>query len=135
MRVSADIILNRQQQILERLQQQQKLSIDEIAEMFGITPSSVRRQLQDMEEKGLVTRTYKGVMLAPDWEFEEDVRSRRYAQTLENGRLQKSAGVHRGKGYHPFGQRHDDAGGCKAAEKPRKPDYHHNLRPRSGRAL
>ena len=91
MRVSADIILNRQQQILERLQQQQKLSIDEIAEMFGITPSSVRRQLQDMEEKGLVTRTYKGVMLAPDWEFEEDVRSRRYAQTLEKRAIAKKA--------------------------------------------
>lgn len=91
MRVSADIILKREQQILETLQQQQKLSIDEIAHMFSITPSSVRRQLQDMEEKGMVTRTYKGVMLAPDWQFDEDVRSRRYSKTLEKKAIAKKA--------------------------------------------
>ena len=57
MRVSVVDIVKREQKILEMLQQQQKLSIDEISEMFGISPSSVRRLLQDMEEKGMVTRT------------------------------------------------------------------------------
>ncbi len=91
MRVSVDVIVKREQKILEMLQQQQKLSIDEISEMFGITPSSVRRQLRDMEEKGMVTRTYKGVMLAPDWQFDEDVRSRRYLQISEKKAIAKKA--------------------------------------------
>ncbi len=87
MRVSRETIQERERALLEALQQHKKLTIDEIADMFAVTPSSVRRQLQSMEERGMVTRTYKGVVLAPDWQFEYDARGKRYSNTPEKAAI------------------------------------------------
>ncbi len=50
----------RRQLILDRLQEQDSVSVVELAEEFGVTGMSLRRDLQILAERGLVTRVRGG---------------------------------------------------------------------------
>lgn len=54
---------NQEKEILEMLQSQQYASIDEIANKLFISPSTVRRKLNNLQQKGLITRTHGGAQL------------------------------------------------------------------------
>ena len=55
----------RQEQILETLVRQQQARVSELAELLGVSGWTVRRDLNQMEEQGLVERSYGRVHLLP----------------------------------------------------------------------
>ena len=61
--MSINIKDNATQDILRYLQKAETASIEEIASTFFISPSSVRRKLNVLQEKGLVVRTHGGARL------------------------------------------------------------------------
>ena len=91
MRTSMDVLLRREQTIMETLNERKRLSVDEIAEMFAVTPSTVRRMLASMEQRGMVTRTLSGVVSAPDWSAEYDTRTKRFANLAEKKAIAAAA--------------------------------------------
>lgn len=54
----------RRQKILEMLQREQRIFARDVAEMFGISIDSVRRDLTAMEEEGLLKKTHGGAIPA-----------------------------------------------------------------------
>lgn len=52
----------RQQKIIEMLNEKSSLRVAELADIFNISESTIRRDLQDMEEKGMLTRTHGGAV-------------------------------------------------------------------------
>lgn len=60
MRRSKAYLEERENQILQMINGSQTVGVDEIAQRFGISPSTVRKQLNAMHKKGLITRTYGG---------------------------------------------------------------------------
>ena len=56
-------ITNRQNEILEILNQRNYISVNELARMTFTSPSSIRRDLTYLQNNGLVKRSHGGVML------------------------------------------------------------------------
>jgi DeoR/GlpR family transcriptional regulator of sugar metabolism len=55
----------RKHQIVQLIEQQHRVSVDELAERFGVSRASIRRDLNDLSKLGLVERTYGGAV-CPD---------------------------------------------------------------------
>lgn len=53
-------LAQRQQQLLERIQASGYASIDELAQAFAVTPQTIRRDINQLAEQGLVRRTHGG---------------------------------------------------------------------------
>jgi DeoR family transcriptional regulator of aga operon len=77
----------RAKEILRLLLSHGKTSVEELTELFGTSPASIRRDLVRMEERGLVHRTHGGAMLADQAVYEPfrfdasfQVREERFAQ-------------------------------------------------------
>jgi DeoR family transcriptional regulator of aga operon len=77
----------RAKEILRLLLSHGKTSVEELTELFGTSPASIRRDLVRMEERGLVHRTHGGAMLADQAVYEPfrfdasfQVRDERFAQ-------------------------------------------------------
>lgn len=77
----------RAKEILRLLLRNGKASVEELTELFGTSPASIRRDLMRMEERGLVHRTHGGAMLADQAVYEPfrfdasfQVREERFAQ-------------------------------------------------------
>lgn len=51
-------------EILRLLLSQGKISVEDLTEHFGTSPASIRRDLTQLEQRGLVHRTHGGAMLA-----------------------------------------------------------------------
>jgi DeoR family transcriptional regulator of aga operon len=82
----------RAKEILRLLLSHGKTSVEELTELFGTSPASIRRDLVRMEERGLVHRTHGGAMLADQAVYEPfrfdasfQVREERFA--LEKKRI------------------------------------------------
>lgn len=60
MRRSKVYIASREKQIVELINQKGSLSIKEVCEIFGISASTARTQLNALQRNGLITRTYGG---------------------------------------------------------------------------
>ena len=54
----------RQQSILERAREQGYVSIDELAQAFAVTPQTIRRDINQLAEQGLLRRTHGGAASA-----------------------------------------------------------------------
>jgi DeoR/GlpR family transcriptional regulator of sugar metabolism len=52
----------RHQKILDRLHQQGEVTVQELAEAFGVTPMTIRRDLDFLAEQNRLTRTHGGAM-------------------------------------------------------------------------
>lgn len=52
----------RQQHILDRLYAAGKINVDETAHAFGISKDTIRRDLNDLEEQGILKRVYGGAV-------------------------------------------------------------------------
>ena len=72
-------VAQRQAAIGEILQSRQEVSILELAEMFGVSQMTVRRDLDKLEQAGRVRRTHGGAMPAERMVFEFDFVNRRQA--------------------------------------------------------
>ena len=61
MKNSKEIILQRQERILQQIQQKQLISVAELAKHFHVTPVTIRRDLEALEEQGNIKRFFGGV--------------------------------------------------------------------------
>lgn len=53
----------RRQEILSLLEKRSRVSVDNLAAYFGVSRSSIRRDLSQLHEHGLLTRTYGGAVI------------------------------------------------------------------------
>jgi len=58
----SDVMNPRHQKILDRLHQQGEVAVQELAEAFGVTPMTIRRDLDFLAEQNRLTRTHGGAM-------------------------------------------------------------------------
>lgn len=56
----------RQIRIMNELSEQRTMLVADLAAILGVSPSTVRRDLSSMEEKGLVKRTHGGAMIVEE---------------------------------------------------------------------
>ncbi|AJY77336.1 DeoR/GlpR family DNA-binding transcription regulator [Paenibacillus beijingensis] len=56
----------RHQYILEQLQQNGSVKVADLSEHLGVTPKTVREDLEKLEENGLLRRTHGGAVAIPD---------------------------------------------------------------------
>ncbi len=68
--------------------QTSQMSVNELADQFGVSVATIRRDLTDLEEQSIVTRTYGGAALAPP-RTELDMRERE----LANAAAKRAIGV------------------------------------------
>ena len=86
-----DILLsNRQLAILEILQKKQQISVEELAEMFSVTPTSIRRDLVIMDEKKLISRT-RGFAYISNNQAVSSIEIRRQIMAKEKAAIAKEA--------------------------------------------
>ncbi len=55
--------LERQDKILEILKEKKSISVDKLTKLMFVSPATIRRDLTQMEKRGLVHRTFGGVVL------------------------------------------------------------------------
>lgn len=63
--------IEREEKILDILQSKGSISVEELCRLLYVSPSTIRRDLGAMERKGLVRRTFGGVLLNPSPSGEE----------------------------------------------------------------
>jgi DeoR/GlpR family transcriptional regulator of sugar metabolism len=56
--------IERRHKIISRLQQDRKVHVTELSETFGVTPETVRRDLERLEKEGILRRSYGGAVPA-----------------------------------------------------------------------
>ncbi|MEM9789153.1 MAG: DeoR/GlpR family DNA-binding transcription regulator [Planctomycetota bacterium] len=57
------LIVERQQRLIDILQQRRSAQLEDLAQALGVSPSTVRRDLDTLVERGLVDRTHGGAIL------------------------------------------------------------------------
>ena len=88
---AVNINTNRHQEILSLLQTTSYMSVERLAELLHISPSSVRRDLQILAAKGLVRRTYGGVSYATPDHFNVPYAMRMKACAAEKKKMAAKA--------------------------------------------
>ncbi len=78
-------ISNRQQEILALLRAQERVDVEELVRRFGVTSQTVRNDLRDLAEKGLLRRTHGGAHRI------EAVTNREYAERRRLHAREKAA--------------------------------------------
>jgi len=58
--------IERKSEILDLLERDKKVDVSKIAARFGISKETIRRDLRDLEQEGLLTRTHGGAVLNSD---------------------------------------------------------------------
>ena len=66
----------RQQRILVILKEMSSIRVSELAEKFDVSESTIRRDLQDMQEKGMLTRTHGGAVGTDRTSFEPSFKEK-----------------------------------------------------------
>ncbi|VBB06603.1 lacr bacterial regulatory protein hth signature [Lucifera butyrica] len=54
--------IERRQKITERIQRDRKVYVSTLSELFGVTEETVRRDLEKLENEGILSRTYGGAI-------------------------------------------------------------------------
>ena len=83
-------VTKRAQKIISLLETRGEISVHELSESLDISPSTLRKQLAEMQADGLVIRTYGGVMpvnRVPDETFE----NKRHKSVFEKRRIAERA--------------------------------------------
>lgn len=82
---------NQEKDILELLQTQEYVSIDEIAQKLYVSPSTVRRKLNALQNKGLITRTHGGAQLNNNNNFFPSFTFRVHQNSFEKKKMALAA--------------------------------------------
>ena len=84
----------RKQEILDTLRQRGSIDVQELSKRFGVTYMTIHRDLQALEEEGLLSRVYGGAVAAAEPEASKKAESTKpastpggYAQATEANRL------------------------------------------------
>jgi len=82
----------RQQSILALLQQQRRVSVSDLSGRFGVSTVTIRADLNELEHRGVLTRTHGGAVLPePIVEPEPVFAHRRLARSEEKRRIGRAA--------------------------------------------
>lgn len=57
------LAVERRNQILEKLQEEKKVIVSELSELFEVSEETIRRDLDKLEKEGLATKSYGGAVL------------------------------------------------------------------------
>ena len=83
----------RQQQIMNMLHKQGSVKIPELAETFGVSIITIRRDFDEMVEEGLIQKVYGGAILAAQTAPETDVQRLFHTRLERNHRQKKAIGI------------------------------------------
>jgi DeoR/GlpR family transcriptional regulator of sugar metabolism len=81
----------RRQEILFLLEKKPRVSVDHLATLFGVSRSSIRRDLSQLHEHGLLTRTYGGAVALNGVASEASFLERQVANLAEKERIGRAA--------------------------------------------
>ncbi|MBX3010533.1 MAG: DeoR/GlpR transcriptional regulator [Caldilineaceae bacterium] len=81
----------RRQEILLLLEQKSRVTVDHLATYFGVSRSSIRRDLSQLHENGLLTRTYGGAVVLNGVNGEAPFSERQVVNFAEKDRIGKAA--------------------------------------------
>src|SRR4051812_42504407 len=59
------LIVERQKKLLELLRERKTAQLENLAELLGVSSSTVRRDVETLEQQGVVERTHGGVIFRP----------------------------------------------------------------------
>ena len=77
---------DREQRIISILDSKREMSVEELSSTLNISPSTLRKQLADMQKRGLIIRTYGGV-LSVDPVADESFDSKMHKSSSEKLRI------------------------------------------------
>lgn len=77
--------------ITEILSQRSSIKVNELAELFGVSESTIRRDLREMEAKGLLSRTHGGAVNIDRTKFEPTFREKEDARHSDKVSIGKTA--------------------------------------------
>lgn len=80
----------RQNKILEYIRLHKSAQVNQLSDEFGISPSTVRRDLREMEVNGLVNRVHGGAVLIEN-ELEMPIHLRGVEHSIEKQRIGRAA--------------------------------------------
>lgn len=81
----------RRQEILTLITKRSRVSVDHLAHHFGVSHSSIRRDLSQLHEDGLITRTYGGAVAVNGIATETPFDERQVSNFEEKDRIGKAA--------------------------------------------
>ncbi|MBP2655538.1 MAG: transcriptional regulator, DeoR family [Firmicutes bacterium] len=58
------LAIERRQNIVERIRKEQKVHVSNLSQLFSVTEETIRRDLEKLENEGILTRTYGGAVLS-----------------------------------------------------------------------
>ena len=80
--------LEREDKIINILKKQNSISVLELSQLLFVSTSTIRRDLTNMEKKGLVTRTFGGVYLTKNtFNKETPFKYREESNVIEKRKL------------------------------------------------
>jgi len=83
--------ISQEKKILEILETQQYASVEELSAVLCVSTSTIRRSLEILQQKGLVTRTHGGVKINSDNSFSPSFTFRIHQNTFEKKKIALSA--------------------------------------------
>lgn len=114
----------RRQEILALLEEKSRVSVDHLAGYFGVSRSSIRRDLSQLHEHGLLTRTYGGAVALTGNGYSSNGEApfieRQVANFAEKDRIGRAAAQHIVEGETIF----IDGGTTTECMLPYLPDKH-----------
>ena len=81
----------RKQEILRILGEQGSVQVEELTKTFGVSKVTIRNDLDDLDQKGLLVRTHGGAMPAERKEFVRLISNTLYEATSEKERIAMAA--------------------------------------------
>jgi len=87
----AENSVSRRAAILQRLRETGRVSASQLAEDFGVTPETIRRDLVILERKGQVHRTFGGAIVNDHLPYDPGLRVRSQLMLAEKQRIAKAA--------------------------------------------
>ncbi len=81
----------RQSRILKLLKKEHKVLVPQLCELYGVSPATIRNDLNDMESRGLLKRTHGGAILNTKMGFEQNVEQKLTRNSREKEAIAKIA--------------------------------------------
>ena len=79
--------ITQEKRVLDILETQQYASVDELSSVLGVSTSTIRRTLEILQQKGLVTRTHGGVKINSDNNFSPNFTFRIHQNSFEKKKI------------------------------------------------
>ena len=93
------LAIERRNEILEKLQIEKKVVVSELSQLFGVSEETIRRDLEKLENDGLVIKSYGGAVLNEHSIFELPFNIRKNQRVVEKQKIAREVAklVHDGE--------------------------------------